>query len=494
MQVSLPPEIVDSLRCILDPVTFTSRLIKIETPDGLEEWTLDSYQKRFLRDISRHRIVNKSKKVGFSTITCADAIYNGYTIPGLQIIFVATGQRFARELLGKMYDEIFSMPHTLQPKFTQKRIEECSFPNGAHFISLPSSEPDHIRGFGLRGSRTYVYLDEHAHVPNDKDLWTVVRDFMRIGGNITSLSTPKGKRGKFYEIAEPLQVFYRGLTAIKPKTIWSYHEIPWWKCPRHAKAGEASLREGIDEITFQQEYCTNFIDESMSFFPFELIWQCQNIDELNFTGPFKNPVYFGIDFGKQISETIIFVVEEYKPDNFRTIYIECLGGVDYPNQIEVIKTLNNIYHPDLINVDASGPGGSTIVDFLNRVEDISPKLNGYLLTNAFKERIIIRLRMMMEHKRIGLPTKDCPGGFGEKLENQLHSMMRTTTQSGEHTKYSGKETGMDDMPWGLALAIFKEYENKFDPMWVEEKDSFLKKITKHGEDTGRMIRQWVVGV
>ena len=100
----------------------------------------------------------------------------------------------------------------------------------------------------------------------------------------------------------------------------------------------------------------------------------------------------------------------------------------------------------------------------------------------------------MEHKRIGLPSKECAGGFGEKLESQLHSMMRTTTQSGEHTKYSGKDTGMDDMPWGLALSIFKEYENKFDPMWVEEKDSFLRKITKHGEDTGRMIKQWVVGV
>jgi len=479
----------EALKDLLDPVTFSQRFIRIETPDGLVPWRLDGYQKKFLRDNSRQRIVNKSKKVGISTALAADGIHKGFTTKGLQLIFVATGQRFARELLGKIYDEIDSMPPGLQPRFKSKSTEEASFMNGSRLISLPSSEPDRIRGFGLRGTRTDVYIDEHAHVPNDKDLWTVIRDFARLGGRISSISTPKGKRGIFYKIAEPLQSAYRGLTPPPTDQSWSYHEIPWWRCPRHRAAGEKSLRENSDDITFLQEYNCMFIDESVSFFPFEVIWKAQKIADFVESGyKTNNPITIGVDFGKSVSETILYVVEETSPEHYKTLYVEVLPGVDYTTQVEMITQLDRVFKPTLINVDGTGPGGQTIVDFLKK-EECGYKINSYNLMSSFKEKIVIRLRMLMDHGRFAIPTRECP--YGDKMEMQLHSIQRSTTISGEHTRYSGKETGMDDMVWAMALAVYKEFETQFDPIFTQWKDEALRKLTK-GDDQpgGILVREW----
>jgi phage FluMu gp28-like protein len=407
---------------------------------------------------------------------------------GRQIILVSTGQRIAAELLGKWYDMMYTLPNVLQPKFKKHSIQEAELDNNARIMSLPSSDPGTIRGFGMRGPSTDVYVDEYAHVANDRELWIVVRDFQILGGRITLNSTPKGKRGMYCKIVEPLQVVYRGLGP-PIDTTWSYHEIPFWFCPRLAKQ-EKALREGMTDIDFQQEYCTEFIDESLSFFPYELIWNNQKITEFmpaNFKT--KNPVYFGIDFGKTTSETIIYIAEETAPEHFRTIYIEILPGVNYDEQINTIGLLNSEYNPTMIKIDATGPGGQTMRDLLTARADFGYKIFGFDLNSGVKENIIIRLRMLMQREKVDLPKKDIPEG--EQLERQLHSIKRTTTETGMHTRYSGKETGMDDMVWALALAVYKEFTFEFEPMVVQVQDPTLAKLQEREErERTGVIAEW----
>jgi hypothetical protein len=282
-----------------------------------------------------------------------------------------------------------------------------------------------------------------------------VRDFQRFGGKVTINSTPKGKRGKYYEICAPLQTVYRGLSPYR-STDWSYHEIHYTRCKR-LLVQEKDLKSDIDEIEFQEEYCAEFIDESMSFFPYEMLWAAQKIERYIEDGGDK-PIYFGIDFGKSIGETVVIVVEEFEPEKFRVIWIEPMGGIDYPTQMETIKQLSASYNPILINIDATGPGGQTIYDFLQKEESLASKVWGYNFDPAFKEKIIIRTRMLMSRGRLLLPTKELP--WSEVLEAQLHQIQRTTTQSGERTRYSGKDGGSknDDYAWSLALAVWKEFQ------------------------------------
>ena len=463
------------LRKLLDPVVFLEHFVRLQNPSGIEPWKLDSYQKHIVHDYSRNRVVNKSKKTGISTTISGEAIHRAFIYPNRQLVFVSTSERIAGELLGKLYDELSTLPQPLQPTLGRKSAMETTFPNGSRILSLPNN-PATIRGLGMRGSATEVYIDEYAHIPNDNELWVVVRDFQRFGGRISVISTPKGKRGKYCEIAEPLQVVHRKLAPPFP-TDWSYHEIPFTRCPR-LKDQEKALRTSLTEMDFQQEYCCSFIDESLSFFPYQMIWNAQKVYSYapsDFKS--KNPVYMGVDFGQRVSETVIIVVEETEPEQFKILSIICLPGVDYTSQMEEIKQLNRIFNPTLINIDASGPGGNTMYDFLSKEADLASKVWGYELTTKFKERIIIRTRILTEHGRLLLPTKDLKDG--EKLENQLHSVQRMTTPSGEHTRYSGKVLGgMDDMVWALALSVWRETTTTFEPFFEQVKDDALRKLTR----------------
>lgn len=400
-----------------------------------------------------------------------------------------TGQRIAIELLGKWYDMVESLPQNLKPKFNRRSVQEAMLSNGARILSLPSSKPGNIRGFGMRGPMTDVYVDEFAHVTNDRELWIVVRDFQLLGGKITLNSTPKGNRGKYYEIMDPLQNVHHRLVP-KTDTPWSYHEIPYWFCPR-LQNQEEFLKEDMTEIDFRQEYCCETIDESMSFFPYELIFQNQNVHEFASSGyKTKNPIYFGIDFGQRTSETIIFIVEEILPEHFKTLYIEVLPGVNYDDQVKIIALLTREYHPVSINIDASGPGGQVMEDMLKKDEGCGHLINGFDFTAPFKENIIIRLRLLFQRKKCDIPSKEIYS-IGEKFERQLHSIRRTTTITGKHTRYSGKESGMDDMVWSLALAVYKEFSINFEPMIVQTADRDLQRLIKvERKERSGVIKNW----
>jgi len=470
-------------RRLLDCSTFLSWFVKVDTPKGLVPWKMDGYQKNLVRDYSRNRAINKSKKTGISTTLAGEALHHAYTMPGRQKALVSTGQRIAGELLGKFYDEYDTIPFPLQVNLGGHRsAERVEFPNKARIFSLPSGDPDKIRGLGLRGTATDVVLDEFAFAPNDKQLWLVIRDFQRFGGRITINSTPKGKRGKYYEICAPLQAVYRG--APYQPTEWSYHEIHFTRCER-LRTQEKSLREDIDEIEFNEEYCCEFQDESMSFFPYEMIWAAQKVERYIDNGGDK-PIYFGIDFGKSVGETVVIVVEEYDTEKFRVIWIEPMGGIDYTEQLEAIKQLSETYNPICINVDASGPGGQTIYDFLQKEESLASKVWGFNFDPKFKEKIIIRTRMLMSRGRLLLPVKNLQ--WAEVLETQLHQVQRKTTMSGEGTRYTGKVEGRnDDYAWSLALAVWKEF-------MLEQKEIFFSSQPDEGlkiiENAGKGGSLW----
>jgi phage FluMu gp28-like protein len=449
-----------------------------------------------MRDSARFRAVNKSKKTGISTTFAGESIHKTFTNSGRQVMFVSTGQRIAEELLGKWYDMVNTMPPALRPaQWKKQSAEAAALMNGSRVMSLPSSDPGKIRGLGLRGSSTDVYLDEYAHADKDEDLWVVVRDFQIMGGRITINSTPKGKRGKYYKIIDPLQTIYRGKAPSDPKQVWSYHEIPFWHCER-LRNQEAYLKAGTTDIDFKQEYCCEFIDESLSFYPYEIIWQCQTVKSWVDTGyKTNNTVIMGIDFGKSVSETIVYVSEKTGPMNWKTLYIEELPGVNYESQVETIVMLFRAYRPTIVNIDGTGPGGQTMYDYLSKENRIGNSCVSYNLSSAVKENILIRLRVLLQAKRFALPAhKETSGEFSriaEKLETQLHGMMRTTTDAGLHTRYSGKETvGMDDMVFACALSVYEEYEYNFDPMIVEVKDSTLARLTRERDMDETQIEEY----
>lgn len=475
----------EALRECLDPVVFISRFISLPGKEGMIPWkeSMDEYQKKILRDTTRFRIVNKSKKTGISTTIAGGALQKAFIKANIDEIIVATGERVAGELLSKIGALIESMPRKVQVAY-QRNVERILLKNNARLIALPSYKPANIRGYGMKGE-TDIYIDEFAHVNNDEEIWVVARDFMILGGKATLISTPMGKRGKFYEIVSPLQAVYRKEIRAS-ETIWSYHEIHYTKCPRLV-AQEAILKSDVDDIHFNQEYCCEFIDEAVSFYPYGLIMPCvedfeKNGRELSEYGERSDKItYVGIDLAEKVNETALIVVEKMGR-KFIVKWLKTLPGADYATvQIPYFTTINASFNPLAIKIDELGPGEG-IVSVMEK--EIGGKVWGYPLSGKFKEILAVRLRMLMEAHLIELPRD-------MKLIDQIHSVERTTTSSGMHARYTGKRTGNDDLVWALALAVYEEVEMDEDSFIGVLEDDKINKLVST-PDWGDILQRQIL--
>ncbi len=232
---------------LLDPVVFLERFVKINTPDGMIDFNLEQYQKKIARDTSRLRVINKSRKTGISTLTAGLCLHSSIVESRLDNMVISTGEDVAEELLIKIYDMLYTLPKPLQPYTGEvgerKRKDELQFSNKSRIMSLPCSSST-LRGYGMRG-KTNVWADEFAMaMTREPELWDIIRGYMVLGGNMSIISTPLGRSGKFYDIAGSLQAMYRGVMPPK-ETIWSYHEIPYTKC---IIDGEVITEDGVKNI------------------------------------------------------------------------------------------------------------------------------------------------------------------------------------------------------------------------------------------------------
>src|SRR5262249_43753363 len=94
-------------------------------------------------------------------------------------------------------------------------------------------------------SISLLILDEAARVPDD--LYRAVRPMLAVsGGRMICLSTPRGKRGFFYE------------AWVKGGDDWQRIEVPATKIPRIKPAFLEQERRAMGESCFRQEYCCSF--------------------------------------------------------------------------------------------------------------------------------------------------------------------------------------------------------------------------------------------
>src|SRR5690606_15635998 len=151
--------------------------------------------------------------------------------------------------------------------------------------SVPSKAP--------RGKKGDLYLDELAHYANDREVYKgSTALILRARGQLTGCSSPLGRRGVFWEIAEE---------ELRPYPTYSRQYVPWWLCrffttdvpgaareaaymtteERVRRFGKPGIQNQFDSLSledFQQEFELEFCDESYSFYPYDLILPCTTDD------------------------------------------------------------------------------------------------------------------------------------------------------------------------------------------------------------------------
>ncbi len=176
MQVSLRREIPD------DPVEFAGQ-VGIE-PDGWQRSVLTSQHPR--------KILCCGRQTGKSTVAAILAIHKALTQAGSTVLVVAPGERQAKLLFSKAA-ALYKQAGYPLPAHSERRTG-LELSNGSVIEALPAVERT-TRGYSV----DLLVVDEAAGVA-DMDYHGILPALIATQGEQVLLSTPRGKRGFFFEL------------------------------------------------------------------------------------------------------------------------------------------------------------------------------------------------------------------------------------------------------------------------------------------------------
>jgi phage FluMu gp28-like protein len=433
------------------------------THDG-EPIVLDAPQLAFLESRSRFRWVTKSRQVGFSFIMSLEALARCHLREGHPAVFVSFSLDEAKErvLLARQVFE--DLPLAYQKKLVVDSKTELAFEsNGAHrklsrILSVPSKAP--------RGKRGDILLDELAHLFNDREVYRgSTALILRGDGQLTGCSTPLGRRGVFWEIAtEEIR---------KYPHHWR-QEVPWWLCrffstdtrraaieapdmtteERVERFGKPAIVEQFDSLAledFQQELEGKFVDESYSWFPYDLILPTTS-DDVALAADFddipapRGRIVAGFDVGRTRDRSELAVFEECE-GRFTCRLLRSYAETPFAEQEAHLRRLLEVLPVARLSIDRSGIG-------MNLAENLArdfPQVAAENFTNETKERWATDFKILLQRREVALPRD-------RDLVAQIHSIKKRVLGSGKVAFDAERSSrgGHADRFWAVVLACQKE--------------------------------------
>jgi len=461
---------------------------------------LYGYQIRYLTDRSFFIHIDKSRQTGFSYIYAGRSLARSHLQNYHTSIFISITQEEANEKISYCEALFDSLPISIQKHIVVHNKHSLEFEDHAgrrrsrtRIISHAQREP---RG---KGGNVDVYLDEAAHYTWGEQIYVAAVPIITRGsGTLTIGSSPLGKKGIHYEIIA--QSAYR--------RIYSYHQIYWWHCVDFVRKGSflqanklapAMLSEervakfgsekligifiSMDIEQFQQEYELLHIDESVSFFPIDLINQCtyevvidddflsedeyserltfpvmerypdidfelyKNLEDLLLgvrKGKVTGKLFGGYDVGRKHHNGEFCILEEIDSDPPLQIvrHLIPFRNKKFRYQKEYLKSALDLFSGLKMKIDSGGIGE----DMSEELADYSWRVEPIHFTNEWKEQICSDIRIRLEEQLIAIPNvKD--------LKNQIHSIKRKITEGGKFIFDAEKNrTHHGDKFWAMAMA------------------------------------------
>ena len=365
---------------------------------------LEPYQVAFLRNRSRFRWITKSRQVGFSFVFALEALARCHLREKHTAVFVSYNLEDAKEKILTARQVHEELPLAYQKRLVVDSKTELAFEsNGMHkrqsrILSNPSKAP--------RGKRGDVYLDELAHYVTDREVYRgSTALILRGNGQLTGCSTPLGRRGIFWEIATE---------EIRKYPHHRRQEVPWWlsrffcvdpkraalEAPsmtteeRVATFGKPAIVEQFDSLAledFQQELECSFVDESYSYYPYDLILP-NTTDELLLADDFtdipepEGRIVAGFDVGRTRDRSELAVFEETS-GRFTCRLLRTYAEAPFAEQEADLRRLLEVLPVARLSIDRSGIG-------MNLAENLArdfPQVAAENFTNEAKERWRVRV-------------------------------------------------------------------------------------------------------
>jgi hypothetical protein len=198
----------------------------------------DHWQAEVLEEDYHHLLLNFCRQAGKSTAVAMLGLGQALFHPGALVLLVSRSMRQASELFRIVKDFHWRLG---EPFLERKNASELRLENRSRVVCLPCSEST-IRGYS---NVSLVVIDEAARVPDD--LYLAVRPMIAVsGGRLIALSTPRGKRGFFYN------------AWTKGGADWKRIEVPASQVSRLRPEHLEKDRRSMSDAEYRQEYCCSF--------------------------------------------------------------------------------------------------------------------------------------------------------------------------------------------------------------------------------------------
>ncbi|MEZ5355292.1 MAG: terminase family protein [Bryobacteraceae bacterium] len=460
-----------------DPVAFAQQVLHFQP---------DPHQAKVLDPSIRRGLLNCSRQWGKSTITSIRAVHHAFFKENSLTLVLAPTERQSAELVRKCRQWLAMLD--IKPRTDGSNKTSLLLPNGARIVGLPGRE-DNIRGFS---SVSLLLIDEAARVPDE--LYHSVRPMIAAAGETASiwlLSTPKGKRGFFYdEFANPASTF----AAVT---------VPASQCPRIAPEFLEQERISLPEHIFAQEYMCQFSQSAAGLFndndieaslrdelppmfphndpfpPLQIVPPCNTL----FPYPYQ-AFFVGVDVGQRQDFTAIAILE------LLTVFTEEVDRVTFERKT---RSHFRLRHVDRVPLNTEF---EAIVDYLVRLvsrQDLAERTNvvidatgvGAPIYEMFRKRyppVRESLRLVITggneaYKEHGkphwtVPRRDLLYGVENLLRNrqldiatstphsktlirELSLIERNFTDAGREVLASSCSAAHDDLVFALALAVWR---------------------------------------
>lgn len=450
------------------------------------------YQKKWIEDRSRLKIMEKSRQIGLSWSTAYRVVRQHVLRKNRLDTWVSSRDEMQARLFITDCKLFASLFENLAKSNAQKAIAgeirttslSLPFANGSCIYSL-SSSPD--AQAGKRGNRI---LDEFALHPDPKLLYSIAAPGITWGGQLEIISTHRGSQNFFYQLIQEItengnpkqfshhrvtlqdaleQGFLKKLKAKLPPedprqhmTEADYFDFIRSTCP--------------DEAIFQQEYMCRPLDERSAFLPYELLsaneysakepWEIAlpSIDmlmpHLEKISP-QGDLFLGIDVGREHDLTVFWLLEMNNEIAY-TRKVLALQGQPFSEQERVLSLFFQLPKLRRVSIDQTGIGRQFAEQAQERYGQ--HRVEGITFTASTKEALAYPVRIALENSTLRIPAD-------AHIRADLHLLRREVSSSG-NLRFAAhhQKNSHADRFWALALAL---HAAQSAPITTDEANSFF---------------------
>ena len=423
------------------------------------------YQKRWVLDPARIKIMEKSRQIGISWASAYSLVRRKSLSDARLDGWVSSRDEIQARLFLEDCKHFAGILHTAAVDLGAQIIENektyvLAFANGVKINSM-SSSPD--AQAGKRGDRL---LDEFALHKDPRKLYAIAYPGITWGGQLEIVSTHRGSHNFFNELiteirekGNPKKISLHRVTledALNDGFLFRLQEKLSPDDERQ-EMDEADYFDYIkggcaDEESFLQEYMCVPADDASAFLTYDMIAACEyvktpaNLSDRSDLSDLSDAkaLYLGVDVGRNHDLTVIWV-NSFEGDRHLCRRMICLKGMTFSAQESVLYPLLALPNMRRCCIDASGLG-------MQLAERAAEKFGRYRVegvkfSGPVKEALAYPLRASFEDRNIRIPNDP-------KLRSDLRAIRKETTAAG-NIRFSADrgENGHSDRFWALALAL-----------------------------------------